>query len=85
MKPNTKNDTNMIEPTIDIKLTKEMIGHRQTNDDMILIIEMFFRCSRLPTKEYEISKTRLYNRVIRTAIDNDISNDNEDKRRPTLG
>ena len=33
-----------------------MIGHRQTNDDMILIIGMFFRCSRLPTKEYEISR-----------------------------
>ena len=62
-----------------------MIGHRQTNDDMILIIGMFFRCSRLPTKEYEISKTRLYNRVIRTAMNNDINDDNEDKRRLILG
>ena len=85
MKPNTKNNTYMIEPSIDIKLTKEMIGHRQTNDDMILIIGMFFRCSRLPTKEYEISKTRLYNRVIRTAMNNDINDDNEDKRRLILG
>ena len=85
MKPNTKNNTTMIEPAIDKKLTKEMIGHRQTNDDMILIIGMFFRCSRLPTKEYEISKTRLYNRVIRTAMNNDINDDNEDKRRLILG
>ena len=43
MTPNTKNNKNMTEPAIVKKSTKELIEHRQTNDDMILITGMFFR------------------------------------------
>ena len=85
MKPNTKNNTNMIEPAIVKKLTKEVIGNRQTNDDMILIIGMFFQVKQTTDKGIRNLETRHYNRDVRTAMDNDINNINEDKRRPTYG
>ena len=50
MTPNTKNNKNMIEPAIVKKSTKEVIGHRQTNDDMILIIGMFFQVKQTTDK-----------------------------------
>ena len=50
MTPNTKNNKNMTEPAIVKKSTKELIEHRQTNDDMILIIGMFFQVKQTTDK-----------------------------------
>ena len=67
------------------KLTKEVIGNRQTNDYMILIIGMFFQVKYTTDKGRRNLETRHYNRDVLTAMDNDINNLSEDKRRPTYG